>query len=52
MPEPDYLPTPEQIRKECERIRSEWTERDWENRQVRKPRPAETREVRTPEVPS
>lgn len=29
---PDYLPTPEEIRAECERIRSEWTEDDWRRR--------------------
>ena len=47
-PHPD--PTPDQIREECERIQAEWTERDWENRQVRKSRPVETKTVRTPEV--
>ena len=52
MPEPDYMPTPEQIAEECERIRSEWTERDWERRDQRKPRPVETKTVRTPEVPT
>lgn len=29
---PDYLPTPEEIRAECAKIRSEWTEEDWRRR--------------------
>ena len=30
--QPDYLPTPEEIRIECEKIRAGWTEDDWRRR--------------------
>ena len=49
-PHPD--PTPDEIKRRCLEIQSEWTERDWEQRRVRKPRPVETKTVRTPEVPT
>lgn len=52
MAEPDYLPTPEQIREECRKIRETWTPREWERRDQRKPRPLETRVVKTPQVPT
>lgn len=51
MPQPEYQPTPEQIREECRKIRETWTERDWERRDQRKPRPLETKVVKTPQVP-
>lgn len=51
MPKPDYMPTPEQIREECRKIRETWTPRDWEVRTVQKPRPLETKIVATPRVP-
>lgn len=52
MPDPQYMPTPEQIAEECRKIRETWTPREWELRQVGKPRPVETREVKTPQVPT
>ena len=52
MKDPDYLPTPEQIREECRKIRETWTPRDWERRDCRKPRPLETKVVPTPQVPT
>ena len=42
-----YQPSPEKIKKECEKLRAGWSQRDRANRTRLKPEPAFTRLVQT-----